>query len=702
MATLQTLRNKAGVLLAVVIGLSLLAFILGDFLNSGSGFLQRKSTEVAEINGKSIGYQDFQTKVETGIENYKQSSGVTNLDEQAYASIRNQVWASYMNEFVYTDEYNKLGVACSPEELFDMVYGKNIHPQIQQAQIFQNKQTGGFDRNLVMQFLKSLDKDPTGRQRTAWINYEGELQRDRVYTKYQTLISKGMYVTKKMIDAEVLESNRKFNLSFVPIRYATTADSLVKVTDADVQKYYNENKEKFKQEASRDLAYVVWDIVPSQEDKDEVAKWINEQKTEFERIENAPQYMAATAESKFNEVYLGEKEIPEIIRGWALVAEKGMVYGPYQEGETWKLARVTDIKELPDSVKANHILIRPVNNTDFDAAQKTADSIKGLIERGQDFTVLAAKYGTDGTKDMGGDVGWFTQEKMIPEFSKACFVANKGDLLTVKSTYGVHVVKIVEQSARSKKVQIAILDRTITASDKTYQNIYNIASKFAATYGNGTKFEEGITKENMNKRLATNLREADATISGLDNPRELIRWAFEAKKGALSDLKEYGPRFVLAKLTEIREKGTAPMDQVRTQIENSVRNEKKAELLIAQANKELQTSNSLEAIAPKFYSNVTSAANAYFTSFSITGMGMEPQVSAAMTTLPLNQVSKPIKGTNGIYLIQVTDIFEPAADADRKTSQERLAQSYTSRASYEVLAALEKNAKVVDRRNKFY
>ncbi len=702
MATLQTLRNKAGVLLAVVIGLSLLAFILGDFLNSGSGMFQKKRTEIAEINGKSIGYQDFAAKVEQGIENYKRSSGITNIDEQTYASIRNQVWNSYMNDFVYSDEYNELGISCTPDELFDMVQGKNIHPQIQQAQIFQNQQTGGFDRNLVMQFLKSLDKDPTGQQRQAWLSYEQELMKDRIYTKYQTLIAKGMYVTRKMVDAEFIETNKKFNLNFVPIRYATIADSLVKITDADVQKYYEENKEKFNQEASRDLAYVVWDIVPSQEDKDAVAKWINEQKPEFERIENAAQYIAATGESRFNENYLGALDIPEVIREWALVADIGMVFGPYQEDLTWKLARVTDTKELPDSVLASHILIRPVNNTDYDAAQKTADSIKGLIERGQDFTSLAAQFGTDGTKDKGGDLGWFTMDKMIPEFSKACFFGAKNELLTVKSTYGIHVIKIVDQAGKSKKVQLAILDRSITPSDKTYQDIYNIASKFASTYDNGTKFEDGVVKENLNKRLATNLREGDAAITGLDNPRELVRWAYEAEKGDLSDLKEYGPRFVLAKLTEIREKGPAPLDQVRTQVENSVRNEKKAEMLIAQANKELQASSSLADIAPKFYSNVATAAGAYFTSFTITGMGMEPQVSAAMTSLPVNQISKPIKGGNGVYLVQVTDIFEPDLNADRTESRSRLEQSFTSRAGYEIFTALEKNAKVVDRRNKFY
>lgn len=701
MATLQTLRNKAGVLLAGIIGLSLVAFILGDFLNSGSGFLQSKKMEIAQINGKSVSYKDFQLKFEQGLENYKKSSGNTNVDEQTYASIRNQVWNSFLNDLLYSDQYEAAGLSCSADELFDMVQGRFIHPQIQSAQIFQNQVSGGFDRNLVIRFLKSMENDVTGAKQN-WLNYEKELMNDRIYTKYQNLISKGMYVTRKQIDADFAETNRKYDLNFVAMRYATTPDSLVKVTDAEVKKYYQENIKKFNQEASRDISYVVWDIAPSQEDKDAVAKWINEQKPEFERIENVVQYVAATSESSFKEAYFGANDLSSTISAWAMAADKGMVFGPYQEGLTWKLARIVDIKDIPDSVKASHILIPPVKNTDFDAAQKTADSIKGLVERGQDFATLAAQYGTDDTKTRGGDLGWFTNDKMIPEFSKVCFFNKKGDLLTLRTDYGVHVIKIVDQAASSKKVQIAYLDRTITPSDKTYQDIYTLASKFASTYDSGTKFEEGVTKENMNKRIATNLREGDAAITGLDNPRELIRWAFTAEKGDLSDLKEYGPRFVLAKLTEVREKGTAPLEQVRAQVENSVRNDKKAEMLISQANQALQSSNSLEAIAPKFNSNVATAANSYFTSYTITGLGMEPYVSAAMTYTPLNQISKPIKGTGGVYLIQVTNIIEPGAAANRGESQTRLEQGYTSRAGYQVFAALEKNAKVVDKRNNFY
>lgn len=702
MATLQKLRNRAGVLLAAIIGLSLLAFILGDFLNSSAGFFQRNRLEIAEIDGKSISYQDFQARVEQSVENYKQNSGVNNLDEGTYASIRNQVWSGYLNELLYEKQYKKMGLACSGDELFDMVQGRNIHPQIQSAPIFQNKVSGQFDRNLVIQFLKGMNQDQTGRQRAAWVSYEKELAKDRVYTKYQTLITKGLYVTRKMVDTEFVETTHKYNFNYVALRYATTPDSIVKITESDIEKYYDEHEDEFKQDPSRDLSYVAFDIVPSQTDKDAVEKWINDQKAEFSRIDNVRQFITLNSDNPFNEAYFGTLDIPDTLRSWAMAAEKGMVYGPYLEGETWKLARITDIQELPDSVKASHILIQPGANQDFTSAQKTADSIKQLIEKGADFGLMAIVHGTDGTKDKGGDLGWFTMTQMDPDFAKACFFAKKGELLTVRTKYGVHIVKVNDQGSKSKKVQVGYLERKITPSSETIQAIYSQASRFASTYGTSQKFEEGIQKENLNKRLATNLKEEDTSIPGLENPREMVRWAYKAKVGDLSEIFEFGNRFVIAKLTEVRDAGIAPLEQVRSQVENSVRNAKKADYLVAEATKVLQTNNTLEGVAIALKSNVQTVSNAYFTSFSITGLGIEPDVTGALATAPLNKPGNPIKGKNGVYIIQVTQTTDSGSDADRQSARERLQQGFTSRASYEVFAALEKNAKVVDKRNKFY
>lgn len=700
MATLQTLRNRAGVLMAVVIGLSLLAFILGDFLNSGASFLQRNQMEIGEINGKSINYFDFQARVEQSVESYKQNSGMTSLDEGTYASIRNQVWNNYMNEMLFEDEYKSLGLGCSSDELFDMVQGQNIHPQILQAPVFQNQVTGMFDRSLVIQFLKNMELEPTGQQKALWVEYEKELVKDRIFTKYQNLISKGLFVTSKMVDIDYVETNNKYDFDYVAARYATTPDSLVTVTEVDAQNYYQAHLDQFEQEASRDLSYVAWEILPSQADRDAVENWIHEQKEEFSRIENVKQFVSLNADSPFSENYFDLFLLPDTMQSWVPTANPGDVFGPYLENnDTWKLARITDIRDLPDTVKASHILIQP-DNGNFDAAQKTADSILQEIKKGADFAQLALVHGTDATKDNGGDLGWFAMQEMIPEFSQACFFGQKGDLLTVKTQYGVHVIYIADQGPKSKKFQVAFLDRQITPSSQTIENIYSEASRFAATYGTSQKFEEGIQEEKLTKRLATNLREGDAAIPGLENPRELIRWAYEAKKGDLSKIYEFGNRFVIAKLTEVRDTGTAPLDQVRAQVENSVRNEKKAEYLISKINQILSSEKSLDAVASTVGTTVQQAQGAYYTSFSITGIGIEPNLTGTLPHLQINEVSGPIKGRNAVYVVKVTHSYKQ--ETDPLESRQRLEQAYASRTGYQVFQALEKKAKVVDRRNKFY
>jgi len=525
MATLEKLRNRMGVLVAVVIGMALLAFILGDFLKSGSQVLNKKKYEIGEIDGKSISYIDFETRVQNSVENYKRSSGNNSPDESTLASIRNQIWNSYLNELIMEDEFSSLGLMCSPEELFDMVQGSNIHPQMMSLDIFKNQNTGEFDRALVIQFLKNMESDANAMQ--AWLEFETSMMNDRVYTKYQNLIGKGLYVTRPMIEKQFTEANRLYNLTYVSERYMAVADSLIDVSDADVKAFYNDNKDDFNQEASVDLSYVAFDILPSDQDKKLVEDWINNEMEEFNRIPNTQQYVNLNGDTGFDEVYYLPSELEEALRVWGEEAEIGSTYGPYLVDDTWKLAKVADVKMVPDSVRAAHILIRADATISLDAAQATADSLVTLINNGADFAALAGEFGTDATADTGGDLDWFKQGEMVPEFNQAAFFGEKGDLSTVTTQYGVHVLKITDQGPKSRKLQVGVLDRQISYGQETYQKAYSEASRFAATYNNGEKFEEGVLAENLTKRVANGLREEARVISGLESPRRMIIWAFE-------------------------------------------------------------------------------------------------------------------------------------------------------------------------------
>lgn len=701
MATLEKLRNRLGVLVASVIGLALLAFIMGDLFQSGSRLFNKGRFEIAEINGKSISYQEFAARMEVAVENYKRNSNTNDLNEQAYQTIRNQVWSNLLNEHIMEKEFASLGIGCSSEELFDMVQGNNIHPQIKSAGIFQNEMTGQFDPALVIRFLKNMQNDQTGRTQAAWVEFENELIDNRIYTKYQNLISKGLYVTSAKVDQEYLESNRKYNFDYISKRFTAVNDTLVKITEKEVQDYYNSNLNEFKQTASRDISYVTFDVVASEKDHETVENWINDQTDEFSRIANAEQYIRLNADSEFDPKYYGPQELEPELQAWVDTAGIGSVFGPYRVDDTWKLARITDVKQLPDSVLASHIVLPPDENNSLEGPQAKIDSLKALIEKGADFASLAREFGTDATAENGGDLGWFRQGDMVQEFNDSCFFGNKGDLITLTTRFGVHLVKIVDQGPKSKKFQIGIIDRKIEPGQDTYQKFYAEASKFASTYDNGEKFEEGINEMNLARRVANNLGEDDRLISGLENPRELIRWAFEAKIGDLSEIFEFGNRFVIARLDVIREEGTAPLDQVYGEVETAVRNDKKADYLIEEFSG-ADLTKSLEDIAAELALQVRNVENATFSSMSIPGIGVEPAISAALAVIPEGRVSEPIKGNNGVYIIRTTSIISPEQTMDVVSVRNRLQQSLSSRAGYQAFQALQEKANVIDKRNKFY
>ncbi len=701
MATLEKLRNRLGILVAAVIGMALLAFILGDLFRSGSTLLGKRQYEIAEINGKSISYQDFAARVEVAVENYKNNSNTNDLDENTYQTLRNQVWNNLLNQYIMKNEFSSLGISCSSEELFDMVQGNNIHPQISSAPIFQNEITGQFDPALVIQFLKNMQADPTGRTQTAWVEFEKELIDNRIYSKYQNLISKGLYVTGSKVDREYLESNRKYNFDYLSKRYTSVHDSLVAISEKEVQNYFAQHQDEFKQVASRDISYVTFDVIASETDRKNVETWINDQAIEFKRIENAEQYIRLNADSGFDPIYHSPGELEQNLQQWADSAKIGSVYGPYLVGETWKLARITDIKELPDSVRASHIVIPPDQNNSLISAQATIDSLKTLVENGADFSALAQEFGTDATKDKGGDVNWFKQGQMLKEFNDSCFFGEKGDVISLTTKFGVHLIKITDQGPKSKKFQVGIIDRHIDPGQETYQSFYSTASKFASTYNIAEKFDDGITEMNLTRRIANNLGEGDRVISGLEKPRELIRWAFKAKKGALSEIFEFGNRYVIARLDEVREEGNASIEEVYGEVENSVRNQKKADYLIKEFSG-IDKTKSLEDIGIGLKLSVQSVENAYFTSTSIPGIGVEPDISAALSSIPEGQISDPIKGKNGVFIIRITAIVNTQQAIDVVATRTRLQQSLSSRAGYQAFQALEKSAKVIDKRNKFY
>jgi peptidyl-prolyl cis-trans isomerase D len=705
MATLQTIRDRAGVLVAGIIGLALLAFVLGDFFGQGSGptLGSKKMYEIAEIDGKSISYQSFDQKIQNLTEIYK-LTGQTNMDEAMVENIREQTWQQLIREYVLEQELEKLGLMISPDEMFDLVQGAEPHPFIQQ--LFTDPQTGQLNRAGLMQFLKTLDNDPA--QRAYWLFLENEILQDREFTKYNNLIRQGLYVTKRETEAEQLATNKKVNFSYLIKRLTSIPDSLVTFTENDLDKYYRENRNNYKQTASRNIEYVAFDIVPSTADIKAAKDWINNIIDEFREAENVEQFVNLSSDTPFDNRNLKLEEVPGMIREFVGSASIGDVFGPYFENETYKLSKLAEINYLPDSVHSRHILITPSQTLTYDQAKQEADSLKVLIEAGTDFGLIALINSDDqGSAQLGGDLGWFREGTMVQPFNDACFEGKPGDITVVETQFGFHIIEILEQGNLITKYKTGTIERTIDPSSSTYQMVYSEASKFAGTSSSYEEFNQSIIDQQIEKRLANDIKMDDKVIPGLESPRALIRSIFETDEGEIvldfseQAVFELGDKFIVAYVTQVKEEGFASLSQVLADVELSVRKEKKTEMIAQEFQVELSSVESLEELSTKMNLSVSEANDITFNSFSIPGAGIEPAVIATAVNLPQNTLSKPIIGTNGVYVIVVNEIEEPEG-IDLESIRTRLASSFRVRANYEAFEALKKAAHIVDSRSKFY
>lgn len=701
MATLEKLRTRAGVLLAIVIGIALFSFILGDFVNPSKSIFNQSQHELAKIDGKSIPYQLYQGKVEETVEVRKMLSGETSIDEQTSEGIREQVWQQIVRENVMDDQYNDLGIAVHPDELFDMVQGRNIHPTIQQ--LFGNPQTGEVNKAIIVQFLKRMEEDPSGRQKAMWLYVENEIKTERLFTKYANLIRKGLYATDLETQRSVDNRSNKVDFNYVVAPYSSIPDSTVKYSKSDVEDYYDSHKNDYEQKASRDIEYVVFPIRPSDEDIKLAEEWINKLKGEFQNSADPKQYVTLNSDTPFDGKNHNNGQLPAEYNNWAFVAKVGDMVGPFNDGNSFKLVRLAAINNLPDSVKVRHILITPTEKTATAVAKAkvTADSLFAVIKKGGDFAKLAKDFSKDpGSAQKGGDLGWFKEGAMIKAFNDASFTTKKGEYTVVETPYGFHILNVLERGKEVKKVQVAVLERKITASSKTIQNIFSEAAQFAGNNNTRKLFTSAAESKKLTKRIASNLLENDRRIAGLDNPRELIRWAFKAKKDNVSDVFELGDNFVVASLAEIREEGFAPISQVKDEIVIKVIKEKKGEILSQKLQSTIKNSQNIESIAQNIGSKVEQANGVSYSSFSLPNAGVEPTVVATAAYSSEGKIVGPIIGNAGVFALSVTAVNKEGGDLAGEKN--RLSGAFGSRAYYDAYEALKKNAGIKDERSKFY
>ncbi len=689
MISINKIRERSGLLL-IIVGVAMLAFILGDLFTSKPG---STAMNVGEISGENIEAADFQRAVD--LQEQAQTEAGQQIDENSREQMRNQVWNQFVRNMVLGEQFEKLGITVTKAEYDDVRFGNNILPDFKNNQNFINPATGQFDKEAVKRMFGQMQQQAP--------NYL-KIQRDQILesrkmAKYNTLIRKGLYVNKIQAEAEYKAANDKVNMTYVVGRFAAIADSTIKPSDEELKAYFNDHKSlaKYKQQESRSIEFVTFDVKATGDDIKKVQGAVSALVEPFKASTNDSTFVANNSDTKTYQVetYTPGSADP-ITDSLITKGSKGTVVGPFAQGDNLKLVKIVSNGKMTE-VFPRHIILKPSTTKTNAQLMLEADSLMKEIKKNNNFADVARLVGQDGTAQNGGDLEWINSESSYDkDFRAAALKLNKGEMTVIESSFGVHVIE-AKDKREVDKINIASIQRSLAPSKETSNEAYTKASTFSSSNRTTDDFRKAAEAQKLNKQVAPNISPASKFIPGIQDPSQVVRWMNNAELNNVSEPFEVGNQFVVATLTLITEEGEPSFEAIKTQIEAEVIKEKKAKLIMDKIK-----STNLAAVATALGETVQTANDITFNTPMLPSAGREPKVIGVAVTLPVNTVSKPIIGENGVYVIQVTSSVKAPATKDYTQSKMEVASRYTSRVDYAAFNALIENAKVKDQRYKFY
>jgi peptidyl-prolyl cis-trans isomerase D len=532
----------------------------------------------------------------------------------------------------------------------------------------------------------------------------------RLREKYTAILANSAYVPKWMIEKMNADNSLLASVSYVAAPYFSIPDSSVKISDAEIQEYIDAHKDRFKQEESRSIAYVTFDASANSADSARVRKELIDFKKEFAQTGDIEGYLGRVGtESPYFDGYIGKDRIQVPFKDSILAEPKGGVYGPYIDGGNFVIAKLIDVKTLPDSVRARHILVATVNPQtqqpimEDSVAKKKIDSIANVMEHGGNWDSVAARVSDDpGSKEKGGDLGYFTADRMVKEFADFCFNGKKGEKKIVKSQFGYHYIEILDQKNFEPAYKIAYISKKIDVSQETDQAASGLASQFAGESRDAKAFDDNVQKYHLQKLLGPDIPPAETNIPGLGANRQLVRWAYDATLGNVSEPFPVGDKYVVALLTEINAAGTMTPAKARNQVEPILRNKKKAEEII----KKEGSPASLDAAATAAGQPIQHADSVLFARSTLSATsGQEGKVVGAAFDKEFTgkPISPAISGNTGVYFIKIENVSAMSnPNADVQQQRFMIEQQMRSMVNYGFSQTLQKLATVKDYRAKFY
>ena len=705
MAILNKIRQRS-LFLIIIIAMALFAFVLADVFKNG-GFDSAKQNRVASINGVNLDREDFNRKVEQQVRNLGASGSQTRAV--------NTVWNQEVDRVILEGQYEELGISVGPDRLNEL-----LKTALQNDVRFQDE-TGFFSEGKMQEFIATLKNSGNPDDYNSWITFENNLATTEKQNIYYNLVKSGIGATLK--DGEVaykLEGN-KVDVQYVQVPYSSIPDADISVSKEEISSYISSHKEDFKTEASTSIRYVKFEEKASLEDENELkaqlakllnvrvlpnrATKLNDTLPGFAAVTDIEEFVTENSDLPYQERFAFKAQLPIAAADSLINLSAGAVYGPYRDGKYMKLDRVVETKQLPDSVNTRHILLayqgalRSQATRTKETAQTTADSLLRVIKRNRSkFGDLAQDFSDDqGSKNNGGEYENTPYGQFAKEYNDFAFEGRVGDLDVVETDFGFHIIEVQKQTGKKKAMKIATVAKEVLPSDKTISTTYNTTQKFEIAARDGDFLEvakeKGYTSRPVNRMLAM-----EENLPGEGSQREIVQWSFE-EDTKVGDRKRFqiNDGYMVVQLTAKRKKGLMAVEDVSGRVTPIIRNEKKAKQIISGI-----SGSTLDEIASSQGQTVKTAGALNMSNTTIAGAGDEPKVVGAAFSLKEGEVSEPIEGSRGVYVVKATKITEAPVLDNYGVYANQATNTARAGVTAKILAALKEAADIDDNRATFY
>lgn len=713
MATLQKIRDR-GVLLVAVIGIALLAFILGDLLTSGNTLFARSRDKAFVVNGDVVSTQEFADRIAEWEEFQKVISGQSSLDENTTQQIRDAVYNQMVREKILDNQASKLGLTVTKAELNDLVHGESISPLLQQLPLFVDPQTGMFDREGLVQFLSTVNAPTHSMQpeeramieqyKSMWLFIENMVKYQRLQDKYNNLLSNAVMVNdveaKKSFDL----SQQNADIAYAVKSYFSVPDSVVTVTDQEIKSFYDKNKSAFHMDVPlAKISYFSKEITPSDDDFAEIEKQAEEAYEKLLETSNVASVVADYSETPFQDIYVSAADLTDAQKSFVESASVSEVHGPVRDGNTFYIHKLLDKTIAPDSLHLRMIAIPDATMMEQDSViTHFVDSIFNEVSNsGNSFADVASSLNPQSN---GGDVGWVREIDLIQagnDLAKTVFNAPVQQPFKVKVPGQQMILFVEERTAPVQKYKVATVHMPVVISEKTSNNIDNELNQLVSNPDISKNFSELASEKGYFVIPNTSVSANDFGLMQIPGSRQVVTWAINEKKMGTVKKFDFSNSRIVARVDRVYPAGSVPLSEMKSNIQNRLMNDKKAEMIIDQLKD--KESASLEVLAEAMDTQIDTVKFVNFTTQNISGLGFEPVINAISAYAPQNAVVGPVKGNMGVYVTSVlnktSDSEEPYDAASQKMSMQGENEYMLQMQSFEVL---KRKLKVEDNRYVFF